>query len=154
MSVIGNPISIGGGKAQVVAFTIGREAYNDWRPDDGGIYGGYWWADGKNFERIANGVFECLKAGTVNVYCYIKGGYNTSGNYIGVSARIYKNSTIIATKDSTTSSGATFSVSNVAVAVGDTIKILQRNTSGATAQSGSIVICKSDIDPVPFDEQA
>lgn len=151
MSVIGNPLTLGGGKESVVAFAMGREAYSDWDSAQG-IYGGWRWVDNKCFEYAEsdNSKFICLKAGVYNVYYFLKGGYNTSGSSVNVIGRVYKNDSVIdETTTTSAGTGSYSSVTNVQVAVNDIIHYRQRNSSGITGQTGMVVITKADIAPSP-----
>lgn len=94
MSIIGNPITLGGGKIDCCAVFFGRTTIYRSFPCSG-IYGGYQWADGKFFEQVAeaNSTFKCLKAGTYYFSYYLKGAYNSSGSFKQTIGRLSINGT-------------------------------------------------------------
>lgn len=151
MSIIGNPVTlIGGASGIMTAFAAGRSSTNSWE-NSVGLFGGWEWADDENFNRLNTNSsnFECLKAGTYNIYYYIKSGYNASGNLINVTGRVYKNDSVISETVTSAATGNYGSITGVQLSAGDKIYYRLKNASGTSAQSGAIAICKDGVTPQP-----
>ena len=144
MSVLGNPLMLGGGGGGAAYgyawHTAGSTSYTVVCGSGSAktAYG----ADGNCFS-FSGGVFTCLKAGTYKVKYFGRGSYNTSGTAIYLYYHIYQNSTAVVTANSTSTGAANSGVCTeitLTVAVGDTISADTRNSSGATAHNFGYII--------------
>lgn len=146
MSVLGNPITLGAGSSDCVVTVAGRTALTSF---GSGIYGGFLWADEINFDysydennEKKSSSFVCLKPGTYDVHYYIKGEYNSSGDFKQTAAKLEVNGTQVESVTTASTSGEE-GVWTVTLAYGDELTYDQRVVwSSSLKVTGSIMILK------------
>lgn len=148
MSVLGNPLLLGGGGSAPIACgyawctAAGTSArlvgvpYSTWA---GTIYPNTHAADNKYFS-YADGVFTCLKAGTYVINYFGCPQRNSSGTMINLSYQVNHNSAAIASGTVTSNTGV-YSSATVTLAVNDTVSV-QTNAAatGASYDFGYIIV--------------
>ena len=147
MSVLGNPLLLGGGGSAPIAcgyawnvatgttvrlvgvpYTIYGTAYPNTHA-----------ADNKCFS-YADGVFTCLKAGTYVISYFGRSGRNSSGTAVNLSYQVLHNSTAVASSTNVGIMGTHSSVT-VTLAVNDTVSVkVNSAASGANYDFGYIIV--------------
>ena len=145
MSVIGNPITLGGGSSDCVLARAGRTTSTTYAS----IYDGFNWVDNIHFDHEynadttpTNGSYICLKSGTYDVDYVVKGGYNGSGDFKHTSARLLKNGTEINSVTTSTTSGS-YGTWTITLAAGDVLWFQQKvNWTSTLNVNGAYMIRK------------
>lgn len=132
MSVLGNPISLGGGRADCVLTVTGRNnsASSSWQ----GVYGGVEWFNSDYFslqEGSDRSEYICNKGGTYSVYYMIKGGYNTNGSLVNSAIQIRVNGSAVISETTTAATGTTGN-GTVTLNEGDTFEMMTHNTTNSS----------------------
>lgn len=142
MSVIGNPITLGGGGGSKIALCLGLRSNSLGTTLQlcNTYYGQAWWnkAFSQNQSYMAD--FTCKKAGTYRYTGYAKGGYSSSGTGFGVQFVIYKNGTAFFDQTSQIGGAGINWDNTVSLAVGDVITVKMRNTATATMHSATLIM--------------
>lgn len=141
MSVVGNPLMLGGGKpGKLAAFIVagntvqyGSDATRDTRQI--GI------ADSTNFAMSNDNVFTCLKPGTYSITIAGLGGYgNNSSTFVGCRFELWINTgsgkVLEHYNTASSSTNPNYASYDYTLKRGDTVEVRGRGTSGsATVQN-------------------